>query len=1065
MSTRWQCIRENFELICDLDSATRQAKLSEIGEEDPTLRAGVESLLASYDDGATAAGIFPVPGTSKVPHPRTPADPIGQQVGSYRLIERLAIGGMSTVYLAEPVDKQSADRVAIKIITTTGPLSQRAQKRFRHERQLLGKLDHPNIAKLLHGGVTDDGWPYLIMEYIEGKPIDVYCETHNLSIEGRIEVFRGVCAAVQFAHQNLVVHRDLKPNNILVNSGGVPKLLDFGIAKLLQPDDDSQATAAPTTERFMTPEYASPEQICGARVTTASDVYSLGVVLYQLLTGRRPHNFKTQLVYEVARIICDEDPPMPSIAVLQATHSRDHSGSNLQAAHAHGQARPTRTRRNKLGHRLAGDMDAIVMRAIRKEPGSRYLSVDQLADDLGRFLQGLPVRARKGTWRYRASKFVRRNRTGVGAVTAVFFALVAGGVASTWFAFQARHEAQAANEARDEAKRQADLAQAVNDFLNNDFLAAVAPERQGKDVSMRVVLDGASKSIAGKFENAPLIEASIRTTLGTVYLSLGEYEVAGPHFERALTLRRAEVGEDHPDTLASMSNLAELYDHQGRFDEAESLHAKALEVRLRVLGEDDTHTLGSMNHLAVVYTYQGRYDEAEPLFAKALEGFHRLLGEDHPNTLLPMSNLATLYLSLGRYDDAESLFVRSLDAKLRVLGEDHPDTLASMNNLAALYRRQERYDEAEPLYAKALAASRRVLGEDHPSTVTFMSNLAILFEEQGRYSEAEQLSVKALDTKLRVLGEDHLDTLISLNNLARLYSNLGRYKEAEALSVKAFDGSRRVLGEEHPHTLAFMNNLAPLYLRQGRYDEAEPLILTALQLHRRILGEDHTQTLVSSNNLAFLYRIQGRYDEAEALHVETLEARRRVLGENHAHTLSSMGNLAELYTRLGRYDDAEALFDKALEAARRVLGSDHPITLIIMRSLGRLYTSQNRYEEAESLYGAALEGQRRVSGEGHLDTLTTMSNLARLYTYQARYDEAERLCVSALEGFRRVLGEDHPTALETRGNLAALLGHKGESEKAEQMFRRVIDLQVAKLGPDHPSVMATKNDLADLLQK
>ena len=1023
MSARWQRVRETFEQICDLDATQRKAKLAIVEQEDPTLCTDVESLLTSYDEGATALDFLPALDRSEVPAQGTDAERIGQLVGSYRLIERLAVGGMSTVYLAERADTQTSDRVAIKIITTAGPLPQRARKRFYHERRLLAELNHPNIARLLHGGVTDDGWPYLVMEYVEGEPIDVYCEMHDLSIDGRVEVFRGVCAAVQYAHQNLVVHRDLKPGNILVTRDGVPKLLDFGIAKLLQPEYDPQSATAPTTERFMTPEYASPEQIRGMGVTTASDVYSLGVILYQLLTGRRPHSFKTRLVYEIARIICDEDPLKPSIAVSRTTDSPDHSESNRHTVLSEKEARLSRTRREKLGHRLAGDMDAIVMRAMRKEPDSRYSSVDQFADDLGRYLHGMPVRARKGTWRYRASKFIRRNRTGVAALAAVFVVLVACVVTSTWFAIQANRQARAATEARDEAKRQAAIAHAVNDFLNNDFLAAVAPEFQGKDVSMRVVLDAASKAIARKFEDAPLIKAAVLTTMGNTYASLGVFELAVPHLERALVLIRDEVGEDESGTLTAMTNLAKLYGQQGRYDDAEPMHIKALTASRRVLGEDDPVTLNSMNELG------------------------------------------QLYLRMARFEEAERLLVKTLEANLRVLGEDHPDTLPPMTNLAEVFVRQGRYDEAEPLSVKVLETSQRVLGEQHPFTLGFMNNLAELYSHQARYDEAEPLHVKALEGRLHVLGEDHPGTLTSMNNLALLYVRQGRYDEAEPLYRRALEAYRRVLGEDHPHMLASMGSLSELYRKQGRYDEAEPLSVTAMKTNLRVLGEDHPSTLGAMNNLAVLYFDQGRYGEAEPLHVRVLEVFRRVLGKDHPNTLGSISNLASLYRNQGRYDEAEPLYIELLDGCRRVLGEEHPYTLKSMCYLGQSYYSQGRYEEAEPVYVAALEVQTRVLGTDHPNTLTTMSYLARLYTSQARYDEAEPLCVQALDGCRDVLGDDHPTTLETEGNLAILLGHKGKAKRAEQMFRRVLDLQVAKLGPDHVGVLTTTADLAEFLRK
>jgi len=936
MAGRWQCIRQAFEEICDLNAGQREAKLAQIDQSDPTLRADIEPLLAAYDAGSNTLDFLSPPDSPEQVSPAVGADRNGRQVGAYRLIFRLAVGGMSAVYLAEPIDGEGPPKVAIKFLSTTSPLSRRAQRRFRHERRLLRKLEHPNIARLLHADVTDDGCPYLVMEYVEGKPIDVYCEMLDLSIDERIDVFRGVCSAVQYAHQNLIVHRDLKPSNILVTSDGVPKLLDFGIAKLLEEEDGVPGATAPTTERFMTPEYASPEQVRGAVVSTASDVYSLGVVLYQLLTGRRPYSFKTQVVYEVARIICDKDPLKPSVAVSQTAAV---AAPPEAEASGHGTRRGLRspvTRQSKSSRLLAGDVDAIVMRAMRKEPGSRYSSVDQFADDLVRYRQGMPVRARKGTWRYRTSKFIRRNRAGVAAIVAVFAVLVASGVSSAWFGIQARREAQAATAARDEARRQASIAEAVNEFLNNDLLAAVAPEEQGKDVTMRTVLDVASDAIEHKFQDEPLVEASVRTTLGKTYGSLGELAAAAPHLKRAWKLTRDELGENAPATLEAMEKFTQVLIGQARYQEAEPLCQKGLDVSTRALGEGHSISLSFMDALAELYSHQGRYKDAEPLHVKALAARRRALGPDHLDTLTSLSNLALLYCRLGQYDKAESLTREAAESLSRVLGEGHPSTVVTMVNLFEVYRKQSRFEDAEQLYRTRIEPHLGQLGEDHPTVLGAKNDLGVLYYDQGRYDEAEPLYVRGLEAARRVFGNDHPYTFGSLNNLATLYAAQRRYQEAEPLFAELLEACRRVLGEEHPYTLTAMRNLGRAYASQGRFDEASPLFVKALQIQTRVLGSDHSETLATMTALARLYTSLGQDGEAEPLCAEALERSRKVLGPEHPTTLEAEGIHATLLGHQGEKERAEQMLDRVLQRQMAKLGQNHPSVRMTRADLDEL---------------------------------------------------------------------------------------------------------------------------------
>ena len=401
----------------------------------------------------------------------------------------------------------------------------------------------------------------------------------------------------------------------------------------------------------------------------------------------------------------------------------------------------------------------------------------------------------------------------------------------------------------------------------------------------------------------------------------GRYSESEPLFEEALGIRRRVLGPEHPDTLDSINDVANLYRRQGRYEEAEPLYDKALDVRRRVLGPEHPDTLISMNNLGILYRSQGRYEEAEPLYEETLEARRRVLGPEHPNTLNSINNLAILYKSQGRYGEAEPLYDETLEASRRVLGSDNPNTLLSMNNLAEMYRAQGRHAEAEPLYKGALDASRSVLASQHPYTLAFTNNLAILHMAQGRYADAEPLSEEAVEVSRRVLGPEHPFTLNTMNNLGELYRKQGRTSEAEQLKAKILEVTRRLMGPEHPDTLVSMNNLAILYQTQGRYGEAVPLYQAALEASRRVLGPEHPSTLALMRNLASLYKLLGRDGEAEPLYEETLAASRRVLGPGHVDTLGSVNNLALYYESQERRAEAMALVEAAIEIADPV---QHP---------------------------------------------------------------------------------------------------------------------------------------------
>lgn len=973
---------------------------------------------------------------------------VGTKIGPYKIIEPIGEGGMGTVYLAEQVELVKR-RVALKIIKL-GMDTKQVIARFEAERQALAMMDHPNVAQVYDGGISEDGRSYFVMEYVPGIPITKYCDKERLNTRERLELFVNVCNAVQHAHQKGIIHRDLKPGNVLVmiqDGKAVPKVIDFGVAKATNQALTERTIYTELGQLIGTLEYMSPEQVemTGLNIDTRSDVYSLGVLLYELLTGALPFEsseLRQVAIGEIQRIIREDDPQKPSTKL-----------SNIGSASLT-LAKFRRTDARSLGRQIKGDLDWIVMKAIEKNRARRYETANGLAADIRRHLRNEPVVAGPPGPRYRIGKFVKRNRVGVIAAGLVCLALIIGIVGTSWGILTAvaardaerlaKEDTQTAldlaEEREAEAVLQADNAREINNFLTADLLAAVAPSAEagaGRDVLMRDVLDVASQKIEdaaqyqGRFADKPLIEASIRATLGETYRLLGEYANAQPHLERARLLKQRVYGDTHQDTLLCMSNLAILYMDQGRYEEAEKLFNDTLRISKHLTGINNPQTLSIMNNLALLYWKQGRYDEAEMLYLQTLENRKQILGDKHPDTLITMNNLALLYTKQGRYEKAEPLYLQTLEIEKRELGQEHPETLSSINNLANLYSDQGRYDEAESLYLQTLNIRKRILGNVHPDTLSSMNNLANLYSDLGRYNEAESLYLQSLEIKKQVLGTEHPDTLSSMNNLANLYNDQGRYDEAEPLYLQTLDISQRVLGEEHPDTLSTMNNLANLFCDQSRYDEAEPLYLHTLEIRMRVLGDEHPDTLSSMNNLANLYTDQGRTPEAEKLYLNTIEISKRILGEEHPDTLSSMYNLANLYINQGRYEEAEPLYLQVLENRKQVLGREHPGTLNTMNNLANLYKNQGNYTKAEKLHLETLEIRQRVLGEEHPDTLYSLYNLAELLILQKRFPEAEPIAIRCYTGNLAVYGAKHPETLDAIELLDYIYEARDEAEPGE----------------------------------
>ena len=1023
------------------------------GFDPETLESGSSLLVPDTAESAATVPSGGAPMAMRGPAIEKP----GQMIGRYKLLQEIGEGGFGNVFLAEqrePVVR----KVALKVIKL-GMDTRQVIARFEQERQALALMDHPNIARVLDAGTTDSGRPYFVMELCTGESITRYCDKNNLTVRERLDLFVQVCQAVQHAHQKGLIHRDLKPGNILVSTQDnkpYAKVIDFGIAK---------ATAAKLTEKTLftaeaqfigTPQYMSPEQAEGSLdIDTRTDVYALGVLLYELLTGVTPFDpksLRSAAYAEMQRIIREVEPPSPSTRISQ-------NSATIAGISASRRAEPRR-----LSSMIRGELDWIVMKALEKDRQRRYETANGFAADVLRYLAGEPVVAAPPSAGYRFRKFVKRNKGPVIAVGGVAAALVLGLAGTIW---QASVAAEQRDKARSEATRADERAEAAQkaETEQRRLTAAEAEQRRlaAEQRDRAVAAEAEAHRRADELQRVADFQGQMLAQVDPMTAGVRLSEDVRARFEAALV--KSAVSDDQ--RAAQVESFSGLWSRVNATDAAlELIDGTILKPAAAAIEKqfvDQPAIAATLRHvLAERYHDLGLDNAALALEQQALAERRRVLGEEHPDTLLSLGNLGAYLSALGKRKEAEPFYREALEKSRRVRGDDNPETFVCISNLASLLRDNAQFTEAEVYFREALERRRRVLGDEHPDTLSSISEWAMLLRGQGKLGEAEPFCREALVKRRRVLGEEHRDTMRSINDLAALLRDQGKLDESVTYFREVVEKRRRLLGEAHPATLTSIQNLGTVLDSSGHPAEAEALMREALAKQRQLLGPDHSSTLTTLGNLSVFLIGQNKFTEAEPLCRETLERRRRVLGENHTATLIANNVMGLVLIRQDRLDEGEPYWREAAAIGRRVLGPAHPETLVYIHNLASLAVDQKKPAEAEKLYREVIEIGGPSVGAGHPTVLSATRRLGVIMLEQKRYAEAAALLSTAEPIARKTYtGTSERSLGSLLKNLGAARARLGEFAAGESNLIEAHGIFVKTVGPSHVETRTCAQVLVD----
>jgi serine/threonine protein kinase/tetratricopeptide (TPR) repeat protein len=991
---------------------------------DVELRRQLERMLAAQADAGSFMERPALAGDATINH--SIIEGPGTVIGHYKLLEQIGEGGFGVVYLADQ-EKPVKRRVALKVIKA-GMDTHGVIARFEAERQALAMMDHPNIARVLDAGATDGGRPYFVMELVKGIPITDYCDQANLEMRQRLLLFMDVCRAVQHAHQKGVIHRDLKPSNIMItlhDSKPVVKVIDFGIAKATDHKLTEKTLFTHYGQMIGTPVYMSPEQavMSGLDVDTRSDIYSLGVLLYELLTGSPPFDAQTLRKAgfdEMRRIIREQAPQKPSTRL--STLGED---VKLTVA-SQRQVSP-----QVLSRQLHGDLDWIILKAIEKDRARRYESASAFAQDIERHLKSEPVMAAAPSAAYRFRKFVQRNKGPMAAAAAIVILLLAGTAISTWQAIRATHaeaseslRADSERHAKDDLqieKAKADTAAAAekaanqiatkrldqvlkaNDMLGSIFWTLDPKEIAKNDRPLQAILvekfDKAIAQLDGDSIGDPLVVAAMQHTFGGSLLGLGQPQKAVILLEKALATQKEKLGPAHRDTLLTMNHLGLAYHDSGKTELALKLLEEAFKLR---------------------QTNSVQLDE---------------------ELLMSGGNLAQLYLEAGKRKLGIALFEETLKLAESVLGPDHRGTLTLTNNLALAYQHEGQQKRALPLFETVLEKGQLLWGPDDPQTLTCMDNLAGCYNELGKHEEAVALYEQVFKREKVILGLDHVDTLTSMHDLAGAYRDAGKLDLALSMGEEALKLLKIKAGPEYPITIYCMDSLARTYQALGKYDQALPLNQQALALAKKVFPPDDGEIDAITSNLADLYGLTNRRDLAIPLLEETLKRRRARLGDANPGTLNTINSLAVTYYKEKQYDKAIALYEESLKGTQAIFGRDHENTAFIIAYLGKNYLEAGQIDKAVPLLEETWQAVRKYP-----ELMRFGPSLVECYIRQGKTGQAAQLAKTIIPNATQANPDDKRLYAGKLASKARALLDQKEFAQAEPLLRECLTLR-EKLQP------------------
>lgn len=821
-SEYWELLGHLFESVTDLPPDQQQQFIHDHCH-DPEMKEELFDLLDADEESTTYFRSL----SSKLIEPAfdefIDMPPSCGKVNNYTILRKIGRGGMGSVYLAERSDKTFTNHVAVKILRR-GLDSDDILYRFKIERQILAQLNHPNITHLLDGGLTSDGRPYFVMEYVKGKSITSYCNDHKLTIRERLELFNRICDAIVYAHQNLIIHRDLKPGNIFVTDDGNVKLLDFGIAKLIDNKTGKHGTIHTTGQKFLTPEYSSPEQIQGRQINTASDTYQLGLVLYKLLTDQNVFTFNDDSLVERERVILEQYPDAPS-----AAFSNQSEEDKLDIA---GKRSSTP---NKIRSSLKGDLDAIILKCLYKDPDKRFSSVVELKEDILRYLDGLPIHSRGDSFKYKAEKFFKRNKVSTGIAAGFMTILLIFGLIYN----------HSITEQRNEAQREAMKASQVTSFLIDLFEANDPTITGGEDLTAWELLEYGEERIE-ILEDQPEVQAQMFDVTGQIYRKIGEFEKSENLLIKALDLRKELFGEQHEETLSNYDKLGLLLSDQGRFSEADSLLRHALEIRNNSPSIEHVHKADTKSNLAYVLRRTGDYDGAEQMYRRSYEIRQQEYGDKHDLTIESLSSLGVTLLNQAEYGEAESIFREVLSLREELLGPIHPDLAMSYNNLGALLLLIGNFEEATEMFRESLDMRTQLFGEIHPKVALTTNNLAIAHGELGNVDQSEAYFHKALETRKTLFGDENVNTAISKFSYSLLLLQSNQPEEALTYASYAYDIFLENLSDQHSFTVRSKIAKGEAYLMLNDIEKASSLIEDGFE-KAQLIHEQNSLELALAN--------------------------------------------------------------------------------------------------------------------------------------------------------------------------------------------------------------------------